>query len=157
MTNILKDEQFLQAASTLTRNAEKQILISSFKMEIVKDQNKSKLAALYKSIAQAASEGITVKVILNQLHAKSSIGKTNKKTADLLRSQGIKVKTLPGARVVHAKIIIADDFSAIIGSHNWTESSLTRNFELSIITREKRIVVETTELFNYLWDQAVRE
>lgn len=152
---LLLDENYLAAASHLIHSAEKDILISTFKMENAQDPKKYKLAALYRGLEQAAAKGIDVRVLLNQLTGKNTIAKTNKYTAGLLKKKSINIRTLDNTRVVHAKLIIADEKALIIGSHNWSNKSFSRNFELSILMKDAQLLVEARNLFLKLWEEAV--
>lgn len=152
---LLLDENYLATASHLIHSAEKDILISTFKMENAQDPKKYKLAALYRGLEQAVAKGIEVKVLLNQLTGKNTIAKTNKYTAGLLKKKSISVRTLDNTRVVHAKLIIADCRSLILGSHNWSNKSFSRNFELSILVTEQEVITRARNLFLKLWETAV--
>ncbi len=152
---LLLDENYLATASHLIHSAEKDILISTFKMENAQDPKKYKLAALYRGLEQAVARGIDVKVLLNQLTGKNTIAKTNKYTAGLLKKKSINIRTLENTRVVHAKLIIADEKSLIIGSHNWSNKSFSRNFELSISIDDPETITQARSLFLKLWEEAV--
>ena len=152
---LLLDENYLATASHLIHSAEKDILISTFKMENAQDPKKYKLAALYRGLEQATARGIDVKVLLNQLTGKNTIAKTNKYTASLLKLKSINIRTLENTRVVHAKLIIADEKSLIIGSHNWSNKSFSRNFELSVSIDDPETITQARNLFLKLWEEAV--
>ncbi|MEM4546663.1 MAG: phospholipase D-like domain-containing protein, partial [Nitrososphaerota archaeon] len=52
----------------------------------------------------------------------------------------------------HAKLIIIDNETVIIGSHNWTESALTRNHETSIMIQDKETATKLTNYFMRIWN-----
>lgn len=49
---------------------------------------------------------------------------------------------------IHAKVFIVDNHTAILGSINFTRSSLDDNRELSIVTEDKIVLKKLTETFN---------
>lgn len=55
-------------------------------------------------------------------------------------------------RTTHSKIVIVDGTYVFIGSHNWTESALTRNHETSILIRSTELASKMTEYFNNIWN-----
>jgi len=56
-------------------------------------------------------------------------------TIEFLKNSGVFLKLDEyKSRTTHAKIAIVDNETAVLGSHNWTESTLTNNHEASILT-----------------------
>ena len=77
-----------------------------------------------------------------------------KETISFLLSHGVEVRLDPSGRItMHAKVVIIDDRLVIVGSHNWSESGLTYNNEVSLLTYDPRIVQEALAYFNSLWER----
>lgn len=55
---------------------------------------------------------------------------------------------------IHAKVIIADDARAFVGSENFSASSLDQNRELGIIVSDPAIVAQLTGVFQKDWQGA---
>lgn len=83
---------------------------------------------------------------------------SRQKRYDILRrlsKLGIKVKLIGSFdRKMHHKFAIKDDLQLLMGSANWTQAGLTRNFEsLLIISSVEQVNIFIRE-FHYLWTQA---
>ncbi len=76
-------------------------------------------------------------------------------TIEYLKSCGIKIKIWSFREDLHAKILIIDRKYVVIGSHNWTESGLWWNIEVSIISSNPDTVEKIVKLFEDLWRKAV--
>ena len=46
----------------------------------------------------------------------------------------------------HAKIVIIDGRTAVVGSHNWTGSALSRNREASLLIDDRPVIAEIENL-----------
>jgi len=151
---LILDENYLPAASNMIRNAEQKIFITAFKMQPARTGKNLKLAALYRALELAVQKKVAVKILLNQIWGKNTIGKMNTLTAELLKKKSIDVRTLFYSRTIHAKIIIADDSQMLIGSHNWSTRSLSQNFELSLLVKNELIIKQAQAIFIKLWNEA---
>jgi len=74
------------------------------------------------SIIRARSRSVAVSVLTNC-----------NDVLNILRKAGIMAKKPFSKRLLHSKIIIIDDKHLVIGSHNYTQSAFTSNFEISAI------------------------
>lgn len=74
------------------------------------------------AIINRAKRGVDVQIITN-----------TRETIKILKELGIKTKVMESKRILHAKIMIIDDKTLIIGSHNYTQNAFTLNFEASIM------------------------
>jgi phosphatidylserine/phosphatidylglycerophosphate/cardiolipin synthase-like enzyme len=57
---------------------------------------------------------------------------------------------------LHAKMILADDVMAYIGSANFTDTSLHYNFELGVLTEDRAVIARLHALFDYVFGFAAR-
>lgn len=75
-------------------------------------------------------------------------------TVQYLVSRGVSVKLDPKAgTTTHAKMVVVDGKYVFIGSHNWTESALTANNEVSVLIVSEEIAREALAYFEGLWEQ----
>lgn len=151
---LLLDEKYYPAAKALIESAKKEVLISSFKYEHSNRTGGRSIADLFRTLGEAAQRGCLVRVLANSISGQSKLIAINKASVRILTQAGCQVKTLPGRRTVHAKILITDDKRMILGSHNWTARSLTSNFELSILVDDPHLVTWARAIFSRLWDAA---
>lgn len=77
------------------------------------------------AIIESAKRGVDVKVITNNVY-----------TIQILKEQGINAKKLATGRLVHVKLMIIDETDVIIGSHNYTQSAMTTNYEFSVLIKQ---------------------
>jgi len=150
----IPDEQFIVTASSVINSAQEELLISTFKMETAVIPRKRRLEHFYMALAKKAQQGIRIRILLNQLTGENHLSRTNRQSAGRLKAAGCEIRTLPGTRIAHAKIIITDNKSVIVGSHNWTMAALTKNFETSILVEDEITTAEARRQFLNTWIQS---
>lgn len=133
MFDILIDKDFIKTASKLASQALHEICISSFKLEYHHIKC-PELGTFFQILLDRQKHGIHVNILFNWNPQFRSVPRTNYPTAKMLRDQGADTRYLPNNRCCHSKILIVDANHLIIGSHNLSIASVTRNFELSIHT-----------------------
>ena len=103
-----------------------------------------------RAVLERAESGVAVRVIL----ADPSWIEANHDAAAFLERHGIPVKFLqnPG---VHAKAIVVDDRRAYLGSVNLTYTSISKNREIGLITRERPVLDAMSKTFAGDWAKAV--
>lgn len=87
------------------------------------------------SIVRAIRRGVSVRAVVNS----DSI-------ANVLRSVGVNVKKCISKHLLHSKFLIIDNSVLITGSHNYTQSAFTSNFEFSVALFDG---VDLTDLNNF--------
>ena len=155
MDVLLSDEEFLPAAHQLVATARKTIYITTFKAELTLKPRGRRLYEFFKTLHDKARIGVDVRLILskvdNQLHTPDS----NRYVMRELPQGGIPVRYLPNNRICHAKIIIVDDFAAILGSHNLSCKACHNNFEMSYQLHSPAMVERLNMTFLRLWETGV--
>ena len=111
---------------------------------VFSDSKTSESYRLLDALTQAKKKGIEVKVVLDHNIDFNDEGVPNplpdfKNTSAyaLLKQNGVPVFFDDPAVYTHAKVIVIDKETVIIGSHNWTRAALTRNNEASVLIRSK--------------------
>lgn len=104
-------------------------------------------STIEKALIAAAGRGVNVQVIMTR-------ATEWKDDFDKLTSAGVHVATYANsasALYIHAKVVIADDALAFVGSENFSTASLTRNRELGITIGTPSIVaaLHTTLAHDY--------
>jgi len=154
MSLVLFDEKFLPQAIALIDQAQITLEISTFKAQMTHKPSGKKLLVFFEKLIEKAKEGIKIKMLVNWNTEKQSVARTNQYVIEEMKKHNVQVKTLPNNRCCHAKIIIADRATALIGSHNLSISSVHKNFELSYLTSNREVVHEISERFLYSWNDA---
>lgn len=151
MITILKDEQYRKSLLVALREAGNEILIMTYKCDYRATLASRNLNSLVQELRRARGRGVKVWIILNPGNPHSTIAQTNRKATDKLEKEGIIVKnSLPG-REMHAKMIIIDETTAWIGSHNFSESSLSRNLEISLAIEDVKLAQDLRQIFLNVW------
>jgi len=97
------------------------------------------------ALAKAARSGVNVKIILSLDPKKLNNGKLN-----YLRKAGVIIHNNQHY-YIHAKVMIIDHQFALVGSINFTQSSLEDNRELSVITEDSQIITPLQKTFAQDW------
>jgi phosphatidylserine/phosphatidylglycerophosphate/cardiolipin synthase-like enzyme len=149
------DNEYISVARTLIRGAKREIQISTFRLQIYTKSRGGGSLGLYQEIIKAISRKIKVRV-LTQYSSKPSLRpNSNELCMALLKHKGAAVRFLKRGRICHSKMLIVDGKKAIIGSHNLSVFSLTRNFEFSILTQDPQIIIEADSHFQKEWERAI--
>lgn len=90
------------------------------------------------ALAGAARRGVNVQILTSDA---LSVGKTA-----YLQKAGVKINLDTPLRI-HAKVIIVDQQKALLGSINFTQTSIDKNRELAVITDDPKIVHELLEVY----------
>ncbi len=105
----------------------------------------SPVFALAQSLKKAHERGVHVEVLLDQNIDFLEEGDggvmegKNVPAYSFLREQGISVFYDDPTTYTHAKCVVIDGETVILGSSNWTDSALNRNFETNVLVRSKAL------------------
>lgn len=118
---------------SLIQNAQKTLYI--YNEEMNED-------AVVSTLSAAARRGVLVEVVMTD-------SKEWQKNFSVLSAAGVKIKTFsPKAKLyIHAKMILADDATAFVGSENFSYNSLFKNRELGIILTDRAVLTSLAQTF----------
>lgn len=136
--------QYLETVLNQIQNAKASIEVYMYVFSVFSDTKNSETQLLLQGLTEAKRRGVEVKVVLDHNIDFNDEGIPNplpdfKNTSAyaLLKQNGISVFFDDPAVYTHAKVIVIDKETVIIGSHNWTRAALTRNNEASVLVRSK--------------------
>lgn len=92
------------------------------------------------SIVRAVGRGVRVSCVTN-----------NSDVVATLCEIGVNAKKLITKNLVHAKLMIIDDKIVIIGSHNYTQSAFTMNYEISAMYEDIESAKDFSTFFTNLF------
>ncbi|MCK4330815.1 hypothetical protein KAX02_13340 [candidate division WOR-3 bacterium] len=141
------DREYFPVAKKLIQEAEKSVSISMF---VVKSG--MKVDTLIKELENAAERGVKVKILLED-----NIEENQFMINSLNGIKNIDIKFDSPQKTTHNKIIIIDENIILIGSTNWTESSLSYANEANVIINDKEIAEYFQEYFNFLWKDSSKD
>jgi len=133
----LSDEQYLPALLRTVDGAKQSIFGTMFVFSEQKSDAPSQEAVL-KALFRAVQRNVYVYLVL---HVPESPGnallETHSRRAEALRRQGLDVRLGRPERPMHAKLFVVDQSRILLGSHNWSEGSLSgkRVYETSLLIR----------------------
>lgn len=92
------------------------------------------------SIVRASNRGVTVQAVVNSESIRAPLLVNN-----------IDARIPISKNLIHTKMLIIDDEILVMGSHNFSQSAFTLNFETSMVIRDKVEISKFVELFDSLW------
>jgi phosphatidylserine/phosphatidylglycerophosphate/cardiolipin synthase-like enzyme len=129
---LLKNREYVDSLLLGIRDARQSIACSFylFKIGTGRGDHPRRIAD---ELVRARQRGVAVKVILEEEGTqRGSLSEANHATAALLSRGGVAVRFDSPRVTTHAKVVVIDGRYVYIGSHNITQSALTRNNELSV-------------------------
>jgi len=113
------------------------------------------VSQLLDALADAQQRGVAVHVLLDRSFtwtgergaAVETQAGSNAAAADYLRARGVEVAFDDEATLTHAKVLILDEATVLLGSTNWSEAALTRNREGTVLVRSPALARELIAQF----------
>ena len=103
------------------------------------------------ALERAKSRGVRVRIIIER----NVVGDDNDAIFRELAAKGFDIRYASSAyKLTHAKFIIVDGKSVLVGSHNLSNSALYKNREASVIIRHQRTVDDFSSTFRLDWGLA---
>ncbi|ANF22336.1 phospholipase D-like domain-containing protein [Thermococcus piezophilus] len=123
---ILLDNEYYYEVLNAINNAGESIYIMMFSMKYDPADSFDWANDLIRALAEAEKRGVSVHVLLED---SSDI---NRAAYDYLKANGVDVSFDSPETTLHAKVVVIDGKIVFLGSHNWSESALYWNHEVSI-------------------------
>ncbi len=139
-SKILIGRTYCQHVLPLIRNATKSIDILMFHWGWYEKDLSCEMTQINHAIMQAHKRGVKVRAYCNFL-----------KMMKILRSLNIDAKVYRGKGILHAKLVLVDDATAVMGSHNFSQNALCFNKEISVLLRNPAPVLKLKLYFDGLW------
>jgi phosphatidylserine/phosphatidylglycerophosphate/cardiolipin synthase-like enzyme len=133
-------KQFPKKVIPLIDSAQKTIEIIVFDWRWYPQEIGSSVQLFNQAIARAAKRGVKIRAIVS-----------NDEIARVLNSVGCEAKKLASKNLVHCKLMLIDDSTLILGSHNYTQSAFYMNFELSVALHAPGEFGEVKSFFENLY------
>ncbi len=134
-----KDKSITNAVLPLIKGAKKYIYIPTF---VLTEKR------VTKELINAKKRGVDVKIIIDALNASNKYSKHQ-----ILRDNGIQVKTENYAGKMHSKSMIVDDEYVLIGSMNFSFSGENKNDENLIVIKDELAAKFYKNFFLYQWNK----
>jgi phosphatidylserine/phosphatidylglycerophosphate/cardiolipin synthase-like enzyme len=102
----------------------------------------SDLSLLNSAIIRASKRGVAVSAL-------SNFGDILQKLKDM----DAQAKIWASNGNMHAKIIVIDGETCIVGSHNFSQNAFSKNIEISVLFSDIAVAAQIKNYFNILWRQ----
>ena len=125
----------------LIDEAKKNIEIVSYDWRWYADQNGHPVQQFNMAIVRAVQRGVLVRAVLN-----------SSDLLPLLTKLNIRARCMKDKRTLHAKMILIDGKTLVIGSHNITRNAFTHNVEVSVVVEIPPEITRLAEFFENLYN-----
>ena len=106
---------------------------------------------ILQALKRASDRGVQVRIILE----KRVINSDNQKNYNELKVYGVNVKWASQEyALTHAKFMILDGKTMLVGSHNFSENAMYKNREASVIIQSANVVDDFRKVFEEDWIKA---
>lgn len=112
--------------SSLILEAKSEIFIAMYNFSYNKFAN---------DLIKASKNGVKITVLFDKEKTKK-----DDEILDLLKNSGIKTIVNKDKNKMHLKVALIDSKIAIVGSTNWTKKSFEENYDLILISEEKKLL-----------------
>ena len=146
----ISGRKYFPAVKDALSKAKKSISLVMYLIELSSHKENLKADQLVSSLIEAKQRGVDVEVILDQnvdFVQRRSKSEWEAKVKSMraykrLKEAGVKARYDEPVRYTHAKAIIIDERIVILGSTNWTESSLNKSNEINVLIKSKSLADE---------------
>jgi len=144
----LSGNKYFPRVKEALQNAKKSIYMAMYFVNFDPKDKKSAVSQLVEELVNARKRGVKVKVILDQnmdfpvWEGGAGVWQKQEKNDPFfvyLKKEGVDACYDDIFTVTHSKLIIIDEETVILGSANWSESSLRRNWESSCLINSKEL------------------
>ncbi len=142
---VINNRDYVPALLNEINKADESIYVAMFSATYYNSYPDSSANQILEALASAKSCGIDVKVIFDEYPEEIE------KAVKYLRKNNISVKYDGTAQTTHAKLIIIDSETTILGSSNWRYYSLNRNNEANILIKSRTIAEKYNAYFEEIW------
>jgi len=150
----ISGERYFPAVKEALSKAEESIYLVMYIVNLSPRKN-SRVNQLVDELIKAKQRGVGVEVVLDQnidfVHRRhKSENQANIRSLrayKFLKAAGIKVYYDEPARYTHAKAIVIDKETVILGSTNWTKAALERSIEANTLIKSKELAKDILGYF----------
>lgn len=137
------------------RQAKASIHLTMYLIALPPTRRGSTVYALMDALVEAKDRGVDVQVVLDENYAWDGedsrsvrgVSHKNELAARALQARGVRVFLDDAATLTHAKALVIDGHTVILGSTNWSEAALTRNMEATVLIRSEVVAQELLAQF----------
>lgn len=147
------DRDYYASALSLIKNAEHSVHLLMFELFYYPEYQGSKTNTLLNELANAHSRGVEVKVCVEggEDYLGEAFFKKQFRGCEYLDERGVEMRVDPEDVTTHAKLLIADRRTVLLGSTNWSYYAMEKNSETNILIESPSIASSFDKYFNRVW------
>ena len=151
---LLVSRDYLPALLARIGAAERSIVLVSYVVSPLIKTTTGPAWTVLQALGQASCRRVGVRVILERSPRERAGSRAARTACRMLIDMGARARLGPPGLTVHSKYAVLDTLHVLLGSHNLTNRSLTRNYEVSVMLAETQIALELSIGFQRLWDRS---
>ncbi|MEZ0289629.1 MAG: phospholipase D-like domain-containing protein [Sulfolobales archaeon] len=144
---ILLDREYYETLASWLSKANKSVYIIMYVIKYDPKDPSDIVNNLLNILIDLKKRGIEVRILVDDETLRSY-----PETLNFLKKNNLSVRLdESSSKTTHAKIVVIDDQIVFIGSHNWTESALKYNHEVSVLIIDHSTASILKRYFENIW------
>lgn len=139
-SELVLSSQFTKRLISLLDEAHESVYIFMFDWRWYKNDFSCDVSQINQALVRAVRRGVSVQTLLNY-----------DKIVPVLTSVGINAKKYNFKHLLHAKSIVIDRETIVLGSHNLTQNAMVHNIEMSLVLNDKDLAERIITYFENIW------
>lgn len=137
-------------------SAKTSVSVVIFESRYYKNYRESKPNEILDALVEAAKRGVDVKVIIEggEAFLGEDFAEDSMETCIYLRNLGVDARLDPKNVTTHAKLVVIDQETVIIGSTNWNYYAIEENNEASVAVHSAELSREFERYFQGIWEES---
>lgn len=123
---VLIGNQYPKELVSRINSATKNIYVFMYDWRWYKNDFSCEMSLINQALVRAVRRGVKVNAILN-----------SNEVIETLLSVGINARKFNNKQLMHAKAVVIDEWVSIVGSHNFSESAMGLNLEISQVSEDE--------------------
>lgn len=141
---VVNDRDYFDRVFELIDSADESIHLAMFEIKYYEKYPDSEVNQLVEKLIEKNSEGVDVKIIVDQFL-------TDERAVEILKKSGVDIRWDSTSVTTHNKLMIVDGRVVLIGSTNWSYYSFSKNHESNVIFHDKESAEQFERYFEKLW------
>lgn len=150
------DRDYYGEALSLIAGAERSISLLMFELFRYPEYPDSKTNRLLAELVSASRRGVDVNICIEggEEYLGDDFLEKQRASAVYLLESGVDVRMDRKGTTSHAKLLLVDGRSVLLGSTNWTHYAMERNVETNVLIESTPLASSFEEYFNRIWEAA---
>lgn len=150
------DREYYSEVISVIREAKRSVHLLMFEVFYYPDYPGSKVNDLIDELANAYSRGVDVKVCLEggEEFLGEDFLEKQLRAYERLQERGVLIRGDSRGTTTHAKLLIVDGRTVVIGSTNWSYYAVEKNAEANVLIESPSLASDFEEYFDRIWSSA---